>query len=188
VQGKGLNFKGLVRALARLRGEAAVAKVVAATRGGLRELLETGPLVTGSWYPAEWYQDLHAAVEATFGGGPALAMEIGFHATCDDLTAVHRFIGGIVPPSTILKNCHRYMSSYWTGGQIEPHDVGRHGGSVRFSGWRFFNAHIWHDIIGGSRAILEMGGKVGARHTIVSGGIHEDLEVRWAWRPLKAAE
>jgi len=181
---KGVMFRSTVNALAKLRGQDAADRAQALLSPEMREAMRSGGVVATGWYPIAWLRDLHGAAQRACGAGPQLARAIGYEAAGADFRGVYRFLASLLSPETLISLTPRVWSSYWDGGQTKYLEL-RKGMSRGCSfGCKGFDRNIWESIIGGSIAILEIGGATNVRMRVVSGGGDGDdsmeCEARWS--------
>src|SRR4051812_34914624 len=112
---KGLSLRNYPLALAALRGEAVVAKMMACLKPELRKALQLGTILPSGWYPVAWKRELHAAgFEAT--GEAHLAWRMGAEMTKRDLTGIYRVFLRVLSPRFVLSCGSRIFSTYFRFG------------------------------------------------------------------------
>lgn len=182
-QTKGLQFRSFLRALGKIRGDRAVADTLAALRPELGDALRIGTLVTGGWYPLEWYRELHVAAQKATREGVELARAVSRAGIQDDFRGVYRLITFALSPQAIIRWAPRIVSLYFdTGGcVIERAEAGFARG--RFVGFAGFDRNLWEDLIGGITGVMELaGGRQLTTHVIAGGTdghVGMTIEVRW---------
>jgi len=184
VRCKGVMFRSTLSALERLRGQDAVDRSLAMLSPEVGQALRTGGVAATGWYPVAWLRELHGATQRACGAGPQLARAIGHEAAGADLRGVYRFLASLVSPETLISMTPRLWNTYWDGGQTKFLELRMGMSRGCTSGCRGFDRSIWESIIGGSIAILEMGGAKHVRMRVVAGGGDGDdamdCEARWS--------
>jgi hypothetical protein len=180
---KGLQFRSFARSLRRLRGEEALAKTIELLPGELGDGLRYATIVTGGWYPLEWYRDLHGAAQRATGEGRELAREIAKAGVQDDFRGVYRLVTLALSPQAMFRWAPKVVTLYYDTGQLVI-DVAEKGFvKGRFLGFAGFDRNLWEDMIGGVGGVMELAGAKNLAPRITGGGKEGDedmaLEVRW---------
>jgi hypothetical protein len=178
VRCKGVMFRSTLNALDRLRGEGAADRALALLSPEVSHALRGGLVATG-WYPVAWLRELHDAAQRACGSGPQLARAIGYEAARADFRGVYRFLASLLAPEKLIELTPRI----WDGGRTQFTEAREGMSSGRYTECRGFDHNIWESIIGGSIAILEIGGAKNVRIRVVTGGGDGDdameCEGRW---------
>ena len=109
---KGVNFRGFLTALEKLRGPNAVAATTEQLTGELRDAVVFGRIVVGGWYPIAWYRALHEASQRALGEPQQLAWAIGHQAVKDDLRGIYRVFTRLLSPEWLFSNAPRVFNRY----------------------------------------------------------------------------
>lgn len=67
-----------------------VQSTLAELRPDLAEIIASGQILPSSWYPIDWWSDLHAAARRALGAGPEFAREMGRLKVKKDLSGIYR--------------------------------------------------------------------------------------------------
>ena len=183
VEFKGVNFRGFARSVETLFGHEGLARWAGCLRSPVAELYARGGLLPSVWYPAAYYAEYHRASQSAFGGGPALARRIAYAAVEADFRGVYRALVQLLAPHTLISWAPRALANYFRGGSTRILES-RHGYCrLRMDDYRGMDENIWHDIIGGATAGLEMCGATHTRFRILEGGGTADavLDVEFRW-------
>ena len=184
-EAKGINFRGLLDAIAALHGPEAQRAVIAACGGEVGGLLGRGGLTAGAWYDVAWYRELHASAQRTLRRSD-IPRECARWAIQRDLSGIYRVLLFLLTPDSIISKCPRIMQQYWRGGVMRVPMVRDGMAAVEFLGWSGFDQNVWQDIIGSVEGGLEAAGAQSVRIHITAGGRDGDddlqLEVRWTSR------
>jgi hypothetical protein len=174
-----------VRALRRLRGDEAVAATLDLLPSDLGEALRYQTLVTGGWYPVEWFCKLQAAAQRATGEGEELARIIARDAVQDDFRGVYRLITLTLSPQLMFKLAPRIVGLYYDTGLCVVDDAGRGVARGRFLGFAGFDHNIWQDMIGGTSGIMELAGAKNLIARILNGGKDGDIDMslEMTWTP-----
>jgi hypothetical protein len=156
VAAKGSNFVGILRAIEARFGADATREMLTLLPRELATALRENQVLAVGWYPVEWYAQMHAAIDAAFGGGLGVARSLGHDATLADFSGLHRLIGSMLTAQTIFAQSHRLMGLYWKGGTIERLELTTGYVRLRFDGWQGFTMFLWEDIMGSLEALLEL--------------------------------
>src|SRR5262245_6866898 len=119
ILGKGSSFIGVLKALEALQGPDAREQIMERLSAEFAEALRYGHLLVVGWYPVQWYAQLHAAIDASFHGGPMFARKLSHHATSSDIGGIYRQVISLLNIQTVFGQTPRIMGLYWKGGSIE---------------------------------------------------------------------
>jgi hypothetical protein len=182
-QTKGLQFRSFARSLRRLRGDAALAATIDFLPGELAAGLRYGTIVTGGWYPLEWYREVHAAAQRATGEGRELSREVAKAGVQDDFRGVYRLVTLALSPQAIFRWAPKVVTLYYDTGQLVIDAAEKGMVKGRFLGFAGFDRNLWEDMIGGVSGVMELAGAKNMAPRIASGGKEGDadmtLEVRW---------
>ena len=180
---KGSNFLGLLKAVEKLHGTEALRRALGRLPTELADSLQNGQVLAVGWYPVRWYAELHSAIDAALGGGPAAARALGQEATLADFGGMHRLLASMLSVETVFSQTPRLMGLYWKGGSVERRELKTGFARLRFANWPGFSRLVWEDIMGSSEGILSFCGARGIRCRVL--GNLDDLqptvefELRW---------
>lgn len=184
VRCKGVMLRSTVNVLASLRGQEAADRALALLSPEMSQAMRSGGVVASGWYPVAWLRELHSAAQRACDAGPQLARAIGYEAAGADLRGVYRFLASLLSPETLLSMTPRVWKTYWDGGQTKYLELRKGMARGYTFGCKGFDRSIWESIIGGSIAILEIGGAKNVRMRVVAGGGDGDdamdCEARWS--------
>jgi hypothetical protein len=166
-----------------LRGENALVDTIALLPPDLGDALHYGAIVTGGWYPIEWYRLLHAAAQKATGEGPELSRLIAHDALEWDFRHLHKFVRFALSPETLMRLGVYVIRFYYTFGKMDVVETTNGFGRARFSEFVGFDRNLWVDILGGIEAVLELAGAKEVELGVTSGGGDGDTsmaaEARW---------
>jgi len=180
---KGLQFRSFLSALKRLRGDDACTATIDLLPTELGEALRYKTLVTGGWYPLDWYAQLHVAAQRATREGFELARIIAKEAIQEDFRGVYRLITLALSPQVIFKLAPKIVNLYYDTGRCVVDEASRGYVRGRFEGFSTFDRNLWEDTIGGITGVMELAGAKELAPHVLAGGKDGDaemtLEVRW---------
>ena len=144
--------------LERRGGKALLDSVLARVAGEAGEALRTGAVVTGGWYPADWYDALLAAVEAEYPGQPAAIRTLTREAVVEDFRTLFKILRLVVSPNAALHNGVKVMARYWEGGRVSLSEARTGYVHFVFDDFVGFTPRIVEDVVGGIEAVVDMMG------------------------------
>ncbi len=152
----GVNFHGMLDALARTHGAEARARVEARVEGEAGDALRHRAIVTGGWYPASWYDALLRAVEAELPGKKGVVRELCKRAVMNDFGTLFKVISLVASPEMALRNAMKIVGRYVDGGKISM--VSNSPGEMHFKFEEFhgYTSRMWEDFIGGMEGVLTL--------------------------------
>jgi hypothetical protein len=182
-QTKGLQFRSFTRALRSLRGDAALAATIELVSTDLGDGLRYNTIVTGGWYPLDWYRELHAAAQQATHEGIDLTRAIAKAGVQHDFRGVYRLVTLALSPQAIFRWAPKIVGMYYDTGRCTI-DVAEEGYvRGRFQGFVGFDRNLWEDMIGGCTGVMELAGGRDMAPRVLSGGRDGDtdmaLEVKW---------
>lgn len=180
---KGLQFRSFTHSLKSLRGEEALAATLDLLPTELAESLRYGTLVTASWYPLEWYAELHAAAQRATREGTELARAIAKAGVQEDFKGVYRLVTLALSPQAIFHWAPKIVALYYDTGHLVVEAAEKHFARGAFKGFVGFDRNLWEDMLGGCTGVMELAGAKNLVARFLSGGKDGDvdatLEVRW---------
>jgi len=183
---KGINFRSFCKTLMRLRGEAAVMDTMGILPPEVGDALYYGVIVTGGWYPIEWYRMLHAAAQQATGEGRELSRLVSREALAWDFRHVHKLVRVALSPETLMRLSAYVLRFYYTFGKIEVTETTGGFGRAQFREFAEFDQNLWEDMCGGIEAVLALAGAEEVALTVTGGGgdgdTAMDAEARWRAR------
>ncbi len=138
----------------------------------------TGILST-AWYPVAWYREMHRAVQAVVGGGPALASRVSRSATLHDFRGPYRALAAIITPERFVSWSGRLLERYWNGGELRLEDVREGYARAEWTDFEGFNELLWADMMGGTMGVIDACGGHAVRHTFTVTGDSASSEFFW---------
>ena len=185
---KGLSLRNYPIVLAAIRGQDVADQMMALLRDKLRHDLETGLIVSSSWYPVAWKCEMHQAGRRVTGE-PRLARLMGNEMTKRDLNSVYRAFLRLASPAMVLAGSARLFSRYLRPGKMSIIDQGKGFARVLFERCDGFDENMWNDVFGGCEAALELTGARIVRVQVEQGGQDGDAAtiVTGAWTDDKNA-
>lgn len=172
VRSKGTNFHGAIAAVARVHGEDAKKRVVAAISGEAGEAFRLGAIVSGGWYPVSWHDAVLRAIEETFPTRRFAVRELTYDAVKTDFQTVFKIISLVASPSFALTNSTKVMARYYDGGRVSVVEAREQLVHLRFDDYFGFTSRIWEDVHGGLEGVIDL-----------MGVEREPFEVRFAQGP-----
>lgn len=89
---KGVAFRSVFGSLATLRGKPTQQAALELMTEELRNGFVYGAIVSGGWYPIDWYKQLFRAIRESSGEGKELVHEIGRQCTRDDMAGIYSML------------------------------------------------------------------------------------------------
>jgi hypothetical protein len=182
---KGVSFRSSQHALAKLRGDDAVARTLdALAEPGLAAKLRAHEILPGGWYPLAWYRDLLGSMRRTTGEGPELMRALGREGVREDLGGVFRIFLLVVSPQFLLSRAAALWSTYYDTGKMIVEDKRPGGVTARAVGCTGFDENLWTGTAGGCEAALVAAGARDVKIEVVEGGRDGDdsMVFRGTWR------
>jgi hypothetical protein len=180
---KGVALRNFEKLLVEFFDARTAAAVIEALPNDARDALKRHAVVSGGWYPLDWYKAMHAAARQVTGSGPALAWRIGRESTKLDLTGVYRVFLRMLSPGFVLSASSRIFSTYYSPGKMRLVESREGAAHVAFDACEGFDANIWQDVLGGCEVALELTGANNVRVHMVRGGKDGDVSAeavaRW---------
>lgn len=158
MRAKGVNFRGVIDALTRRGGPELRDRVIARVPGEAGEALRTGAVVSGGWYPTEWYDALLTSVEAEYPTERFAIRTLTREAVTHDLRTIFKILSFAVSPEYALTNATKIMARYWDSGRVTVRDAREGRVHFVFENYEGFTPRIWEDILGGMEAVVDMMG------------------------------
>lgn len=167
---KGVAFRSVFTSLGKLRGEGAQKAVLATATEDLKNGFVYGAIVSGGWYPVEWYKDLFRGIRSSTGEGKELVHEIGRQCTRDDMSGIYAMIAKLISPQSLFSLSQRVFSNYYSSGSVEVVESRKGYTHARWKECRGFDENMWTEILGSCVQLLEIGGAANVRARIAAGG------------------
>lgn len=182
---KGINFRSFCKTLLRLRGEDAVLDTMELLPREFGDALYYGAIVTGGWYPIEWYRQLHAAAQKATGEGPALSRLVAKEGLAWDFRHVHKLVRVALTPETLMRLSSYVIRFYFNFGKMSVVETKPGWGRAEFASFEGFDANLWQDMLGGIEAVLELAGARDVVIEVLEGGGDGDaaMTAQARWRP-----
>lgn len=156
MRAKGVNFRGVLDALERRGGPALRDRVLARVQGEAGEALRTGAVLSGGWYPTEWYDALLLGVEQEHPTERGVVQSLAREAVTHDLKTLFKLLSFVVSPESALTNATKIMARYWDGGRVSVREAREGRVHFVFEGYEGFTPRLWEDLQGGMEAVLDM--------------------------------
>jgi hypothetical protein len=148
-----------------------------------RRALRYGTVISGGWYPVEWYADLLQGVVRATNGNVEIIRNIATLSVEHDIKGVYRFFVEHLNPATIVGVYAKLFSRYYTTGKLLVEREGSHQFTLRIQDSVGFTALMWQEIYASGRHLLTLSGATNIRHRITEGGrdgdAHMVVEARW---------
>jgi len=182
---KGQSIRNYPITLRAIRGDEVADRVIAMLSPDLRQGLELGTILAGSWYPVDYKRELHQA-GSKVTGEPGFARVMGYEMTVRDLSGIYKTFVKIATPRYVLSIASRIFSTYFRPGTMRVVERRDRFVDVELTGCPGFDANIWRDVLGGCEATLIVAGARACRIRIVGGGNDGDDFARAnAWWQLE---
>lgn len=154
---RGQSFRSTLHASGEVLGSAARERVLSSLPPQLREAFVYGAIVSGGWYPIDWYVELLRSVRAQAPGRPDIVRRIAYLSTHEDITAIYRFILRLTTPAFVLSHLGRVMDTFVRHSEYEI--IERGPGLVRMSvSIPGSTPEMWEDFAGSASAVLMIAG------------------------------
>lgn len=180
---RGASFLSFFDALADVRGADAVEQVKDALPRPLRERLRSGAIVGIGWYPMTDYAQLYDALDQVYGGGDALAKQLGAASAHRDTQGILRYVLALSTPEFLLRHAGRVVLSYIRGPTSRLDEVGPGHATLVIEGFGGTNSRIHAEWAGGIQFLL---GRCGAKKPSVTWQSSADFETvtyYGTWQP-----
>ncbi|MFW6049531.1 MAG: hypothetical protein ACODAU_00065 [Myxococcota bacterium] len=181
---KGVAFRSVERSLAQLRGAPAVERAIEATDPEVGSRLRLRGIVSGGWYPIEWYRAWLAGIRAGTGEGRDLLREIGAQCASNDLKGIYRFFLKMLSPERIFEFTPRFFNNFYDTGKAEIVASRTGYTHARYTGCTGFDGNMWAEAMGSAERVLELAGARHVRFRRFAGGEdgddHLEVEAHWA--------
>ena len=181
---KGVSFRSMLGALARLRGDDVVSQTIQILPEDVREAVQRGSIVAGGWYDLEWYKALHRAARTVTRSGRELPRGLSRDARLADFTGIYRVFAVMLSPESLLSKGPRAFHRYYDNGAMRVVEARAGMASAAWSECFGFDGNVWETVIGGAMGALEASGARNVRVRVLAGGTDGDsalkLEARWA--------
>lgn len=162
---RGQSFRSILHASGEVLGSAARERVLSSLPPQLREAFVYGAIVSGGWYPIDWYVELLRSVRAQAPGRPDIVRRIAYLSTHEDITAIYRFILRLTTPSFVLSHLGRVMDTFIRHSDYDV--IERGSGLVRMNvSIPGATPEMWEDFAGSASAVLMIAGGVDAKVTV----------------------
>jgi hypothetical protein len=180
---KGVAFRSVFASLGKLRGKSAQEAALAVAGDELKSGFTYGAIVSGGWYPIEWYRELFRVIRSSTGEGKELVHEIGRQCTRDDMTGIYSVLAKLISPQSLFSLSQRVFSNYYSAGSVEVVESRKGYTNARWSHCQGFDENMWTEILGSCVQLLEIGGANNVRARILSGGQdgNEAMEAAAHW-------
>lgn len=180
---KGVAFRTVLLSLETLHGPAHTNQVLLQLSEEARHALRYGTLVSGGWYPVEWYASLLQAVSRVGNGGVEVVRQVAVLSVEHDLKGVYRFFVEHLHPATIVSLYAKLFPRYYTTGRITVECEGNNQFTLRIEQCSGFTSLMWHEIYASGRHLLTLSGAKNIRHCLKDGGrdgdAHMVVDARW---------
>ena len=183
-QCKGINFLGFLKAAQQIYPDVPLEVLTATSPEPMRQLLLDGALLTGDWYPVDWYNSLHRNLRLATGKGPEIAWDIGFEGTRRDFSegGLYRHVVRLLSPNTVFSLAPKIFGFYWRPGKMTTQKLGRKKALGHWQECHGFEASTWQDLLGSAAQILELSGAHEPTLKVISGGQDEPfMEAEATW-------
>jgi hypothetical protein len=167
---KGVAFRSVFASLGKLRGKAAQQAVLARCSEELKNGFTYGAIVSGGWYPIDWYKQLFRSIRSSTGEGKELVHEIGRQCTRDDMSGVYSMLAKLISPQSLFSLSQRVFSNYYSVGKVQVLESRSGYTHARWTDCHQFDENMWTEILGSCVQLLEIGGAQNVRARILVGG------------------
>jgi hypothetical protein len=167
---KGVAFRSVFASLGKLRGKPVQQAVLAALGEELQSGFTYGAIVSGGWYPIDWYKELFRVIRTTTGERKELVQEIGRQCTRDDMSGIYSMLAKLISPQSLFSLSQRLFSNYYSVGKVEVVESRRGYTHARWANCHQFDENMWTEILGSCMQLLEIGGADNVRARILAGG------------------
>lgn len=136
----------------------------------LRNGFVYGAIVSGGWYPIDWYKQLFRAIRESSGEGKELVHEIGRQCTRDDMAGIYSMLAKLISPQSLFSLGQRVFSNYYSVGKVEVVESRTGYTLARWTECQGFDENMWTEVLGSCVQLLEIGGAEYVRARILQGG------------------
>ena len=188
---KGQSFKSIVAARGVLEGPRAVETMLARAPDDLAAALRSGAVVSGGWYPVEWYVALHRAAADATGRGTDLAEALSAEAVRQNFRGIYRFFALVITPEGIMARAPRAFRLFFSAGTPIVHAARPGFVDNEFVNCDGFDEHVWADAIGASKAMITFAGGHDVASRVLTGGHRSRsmrVELSWSDQPARVTE
>lgn len=182
IETRGTTFLSVQGALADLKGQVFVDRVIDAMPKDGKEALRYGSVIATGWYPIRWYRELFtAAVELS--GDVWFPRAIGRASIRREIRGVHRLIFRVVTVEMLQKQGARFFQSYFRPTECTLELAAARHGITRYAGCVGFDRNLWLEQLGCIEELLVQARVELPRVRILNGGgdgdAHCEVETRW---------
>lgn len=160
VRSKGTNIQGILATLARVHGEEARGRALAAIPGEAGEALRLGGVVSSGWYPVAWHDLTLRAIEEAMPGKRRIVRELAYASVKNDFQTLFKVVSLVASPSFALTNATKVMARYYDGGRVSVPEAREGLIRFRFEDYFGFTPRVWEDVHGGLEGIVDLMGVV----------------------------
>lgn len=156
-QVRGQSFRSVLGACEEVLGTGGRTRVLAALPQDIREAYLYGAIVSGGWYPIEWYVDVLRAIRTQGPTVPHVGRQVGRISAQEDIRGVYKFILRLTTPSFVLAQLGRIIGTFFRQSDFDiverkPRFVQL---EVTIPG---ASTDLWEDFAGAAEAILVIAG------------------------------
>jgi hypothetical protein len=167
---KGQALRSVLAALAKIEGNDAHDRAIAALPDDVSTALRSGAIVAGGWYPIEWYAAIYDAASRV--AGRPMGRELGRESARADLSGIFRFFTFILSPESIVARAPRIFAMVFEGATGSAYDVRPGHIGIEYRNCVGFTPDIWEDVRAGTEMILERSGAKNVGSRVAAGGGH----------------
>jgi hypothetical protein len=165
---KGLAFRSVLQAHAKLRGKDCLARVFGSLGPQLAKTLQS-PLAS-CWYPIESYAALWNAIQEVTGDDPNYPRLVGRRCVEQDLKLVHKLVLSTLNPATVIGITGRMFGTYYDTGSCSSTRTEARVVRVSFDGCLGFTSYMWTELCGAIEAFATQASKNSVGVALVEGG------------------
>jgi len=180
VEIKGQSIRTTLEVIVELWGVEIARNVTERITGEFADALQSRSIVTGGWYPIDWYVQLHDSLARLLPQEMDFSRRIGRATTKRDLSGIYRFILALATPTMMARHFDKIVASYMRGGTIAV-AVGQNMFTVQGHGWAGITPSLWREAASGVEVILEHTGAKSVS-SVFRGVPGESLSAEFHWK------
>lgn len=179
---KGQAFRSVLAALAKLEGKAVYERTVEQLPEAFVNDWRAGAIVSGGWYPVEWYAALYETASKV--AGKPMGRPLGRESARADLTGVYRFVTLVLSPESLVARTPKVFSLAFEGAEAEALEARKGYVCIEYRKCAGFTAQIWDDVMAGTEMVIELAGGTDIRGKILAGGgRNPTMKAAFEWTP-----
>lgn len=169
-QVKGLAFRTVLKVLEELHGPSAVEDCKHKLPDDLHDALDYGTVLSGGWYPIDWYRQLLQATIESIHKPPSYLRIMGGRALYSDMNGAFKFLLRMLKPGTLFTMMGKTFNTYYDTGELKLLEKRKGYAHARWDRCTGFNKNMWEEVIGAAEMLFELSGATSIRLKPTKGG------------------